>query len=119
VTAMGPNSRRKNSKSESLAPGGSNDSTLGTLLGTAHRLIFFRSSNPQSVALSWPAKETCHGSFNRLPGSLLEMRIPFEHRIPAFPGEVRGTADPSASPDFLSRIAASISCMWFSLKRTT
>jgi hypothetical protein len=38
-------------------------------------------------------------SFNppRLPSSLLEMRILFEHRIPAFPGEVRGTADPSAS----------------------
>src|SRR6202035_5286170 len=29
------------------------------------------------------------------------------------------TADPSASPDFLSRVAASVSCVWFSLKRTT
>jgi hypothetical protein len=29
------------------------------------------------------------------------------------------TADPSASPDFLSRVAASIGCVWFSLKRTT
>ncbi len=30
-----------------------------------------------------------------------------------------GTADPSASPDFLSRVAASVDCMWFSLRRTT
>ena len=29
------------------------------------------------------------------------------------------TAGPSASPDFLSRVAASVSCVWFSLKRTT
>src|ERR1700735_3264169 len=29
------------------------------------------------------------------------------------------TADPSASPDFLSRVAASVNCMWFSLGRTT
>jgi hypothetical protein len=29
------------------------------------------------------------------------------------------TADPSASPDFLSRVAASVGCVWFSLKRTT
>src|SRR5882672_8618148 len=36
-----------------------------------------------------------------------------------FPGKVRGTADPSASPDFLSRVAASVSCVWFSLERTT
>jgi hypothetical protein len=36
-----------------------------------------------------------------------------------FPGEVRGTADPSASPDFLSRVVASVNCMWFSLERTT
>jgi hypothetical protein len=36
-----------------------------------------------------------------------------------FPGVVRGTADPSASPDFLSRVAASVSCVWFSLERTT
>jgi hypothetical protein len=26
---------------------------------------------------------------------------------------------PSASPDFLSRVAASVNCMWFSLGRTT
>ena len=31
----------------------------------------------------------------------------------------RRTAGPSASPDFLSRVAASINCMWFSLGRTT
>src|ERR1700744_3573953 len=31
----------------------------------------------------------------------------------------RRTADPSASPDFLSRVAASVGCLWFSLKRTT
>jgi hypothetical protein len=37
----------------------------------------------------------------------------------ALPRKVRGIADPSASPDFLSRVAASISCMWFSLGRTT
>jgi hypothetical protein len=36
-----------------------------------------------------------------------------------FPGMVRGTADPSAPPDFLSRVAASVNCMWFSLERTT
>jgi hypothetical protein len=29
------------------------------------------------------------------------------------------TADPSASPDFLSQVAASVSYMWFSLERTT
>jgi hypothetical protein len=29
------------------------------------------------------------------------------------------TADPSASPDFLSRVVASVGCVWFSLKRTT
>jgi hypothetical protein len=29
------------------------------------------------------------------------------------------TADPSAPPDFLSRVAASVKCMWFSLRRTT
>jgi hypothetical protein len=29
------------------------------------------------------------------------------------------TADPSASLDFLSRVAASVGCVWFSLKRTT
>src|ERR1700732_3917327 len=29
------------------------------------------------------------------------------------------TADPSATPDFLSRVAASVGCVWFSLKRTT
>ena len=29
------------------------------------------------------------------------------------------TADPSPSPDFLSRVAASVSCVWFSLERTT
>jgi hypothetical protein len=29
------------------------------------------------------------------------------------------TADPSAPPDFLSRVAASVHCMWFSLRRTT
>jgi hypothetical protein len=29
------------------------------------------------------------------------------------------TADPSAPPDFLSRVAASVNCMWFSLRRTT
>ena len=29
------------------------------------------------------------------------------------------TADPSAAPDFLSRVAASVGCVWFSLKRTT
>src|ERR1700730_8580421 len=29
------------------------------------------------------------------------------------------TADPSASPYFLSRVAASVSCVWFSLERTT
>jgi hypothetical protein len=44
----------------------------------------------------------------------------------AFQIEVRGTADPStagrdrsASPDFLSRVEASVNCMWFSLGRTT
>jgi hypothetical protein len=31
----------------------------------------------------------------------------------------RRTADPSATPDFLSRVAASVDCMWFSLGRTT
>jgi hypothetical protein len=36
-----------------------------------------------------------------------------------FPREVRGTADPSAPPDFLSRVAASVNYMWFSLRRTT
>jgi hypothetical protein len=29
------------------------------------------------------------------------------------------TADPSAPPDFLSRVAASVKGMWFSLRRTT
>src|SRR5271156_3689506 len=29
------------------------------------------------------------------------------------------TADPSPPPDFLSRVAASVNCMWFSLRRTT
>jgi hypothetical protein len=29
------------------------------------------------------------------------------------------TADPSASPDFLSRVVASVNCVWFSLGRTT
>jgi hypothetical protein len=29
------------------------------------------------------------------------------------------TADPSAPPDFLSRVVTSISCVWFSLERTT
>jgi hypothetical protein len=29
------------------------------------------------------------------------------------------TADPSPSLDFLSRVAASVSCVWFSLERTT
>jgi hypothetical protein len=29
------------------------------------------------------------------------------------------TAGPSAPPDFLSRVAASVNCMWFSLRRTT
>ena len=29
------------------------------------------------------------------------------------------TADPSASPDFLWRVVTSVSCMWFSLERTT
>jgi hypothetical protein len=29
------------------------------------------------------------------------------------------TADPLASPDFLSRVAASVNRMWFSLRRTT
>ena len=29
------------------------------------------------------------------------------------------TADPSATPDFLSRVAASVNCMWFSSRRTT
>jgi hypothetical protein len=29
------------------------------------------------------------------------------------------TAGPSASPYFLSRVAASVNCMWFSLGRTT
>ncbi len=29
------------------------------------------------------------------------------------------TADPSASPDFLSRVVASVKSMWFSLGRTT
>src|SRR5882757_7985658 len=53
-----------------------------------------------------------------LPGSLLEVKILLSS-YSAFPREARGTADPSASPDFLSRIAASINCMWFSLKRTT
>ena len=49
-----------------------------------------------------------------------------ERENPAFPRKVRGTADPStarrdrsASPDFLSRVAASVNCMWFSLGRTT
>jgi len=46
------------------------------------------------------------------------MTILFEVGI-AFPRKVRGTADPSASPDFLSRVAASVNCMWFSLGRTT
>ena len=36
-----------------------------------------------------------------------------------YPRKVRGTADPSASPDFPSRVAASVNCMWFSLGRTT
>src|SRR5271156_6984074 len=49
----------------------------------------------------------------------VEMTILFQHRISSFPGKVRGTADPSAAPDFLSRVAASVNCMWFSLKRTT
>src|ERR1700733_343485 len=31
----------------------------------------------------------------------------------------RRTADPSASPDFLSTVAASVNCVWFSLERTT
>ena len=37
------------------------------------------------------------------------------HCRKTFPGKVRGTADPSASPDFLSRVVASVNCMWFSL----
>jgi hypothetical protein len=37
----------------------------------------------------------------------------------AVPGEARGTADPSAPPDFLFRVAASVGCVWFSLGRTT
>src|ERR1700733_13269555 len=36
-----------------------------------------------------------------------------------FPRKVRRTADPSASPDFLLRVAASVNGMWFSLGRTT
>jgi hypothetical protein len=40
-------------------------------------------------------------------------------RTPEF-GKPKGrTADPSASPDFLSRVAATVDCMWFSLGRTT
>jgi hypothetical protein len=46
------------------------------------------------------------------------MTILFEVGI-AFPRKVRGTADPSPSPDFPSRVAASVNCMWFSLGRTT
>jgi hypothetical protein len=39
-------------------------------------------------------------------------------RTPEF-GKAEGrTADPSASPDLLSRVAASVDCMWFSLGRT-
>jgi hypothetical protein len=36
-----------------------------------------------------------------------------------YPGRVRGTADPSALPDFLSEVAAPVNSMWFSLRRTT
>ena len=36
-----------------------------------------------------------------------------------FPIRVRGTAGPSAPPDFLSEVAASVNSVWFSLKRTT
>jgi hypothetical protein len=38
----------------------------------------------------------------------------FESRCSA-----RETADPSAPPDFLSRVAASVNCVWLSLRRTT
>ncbi len=37
----------------------------------------------------------------------------------AFSASYGETADPSASPDFLSRVVASVNCMWFSLGRTT
>ena len=40
-------------------------------------------------------------------------------RTPEFGKPEGRTADPSASPDFLSRVAASADCMWFSLGRTT
>jgi hypothetical protein len=47
-----------------------------------------------------------------------EMIILFEGMF-RVSGEVRRTADPSATPDFLSRVVTSIKCMWFSLRRTT
>jgi hypothetical protein len=53
-----------------------------------------------------------------LPGSLLEVKILLSSNS-AFPREVRGTAGSSAPPDFLSRVAASVNCVWFSLRRTT
>jgi hypothetical protein len=37
----------------------------------------------------------------------------------ARPAASRGRRDRSAPPDFQSRVAASIRCMWFSLRRTT
>jgi hypothetical protein len=40
-------------------------------------------------------------------------------RTPEFGKSEGRTADPSATPNFLSRVAASVNCMWFSLGRTT
>src|SRR5271156_5386933 len=40
-------------------------------------------------------------------------------RPPAVVATEGETADPSAPPDFLSRVVASVNSMWFSLRRTT
>ena len=55
-----------------------------------------------------------------IPGLIEKLRNRKSLRLSkTFPGKVRRTADPSAAPDFLSRVAASVNYMWFSLGRTT
>jgi hypothetical protein len=77
---------------------------------------------PQSLLNFRPIEirfEKCFGSATAL--SLLDERAVDWWRAEAGRGGAHEwrTADPSASPDFLSRVAASVSCVWFSLERTT
>jgi hypothetical protein len=49
----------------------------------------------------------------------VEMTILWRDEIPRFQERSAELQIPRLPPDFLSRVAASVKCMWFSLGRTT